>query len=601
MPGIAGILATVDHPEHAQQLRTMVESMRHQPDSARGTLHVAEIGLRAGWVAHAGSQAARESEHPAEAGVQVLFCGEWFGPDAQRSGALTRRYEADGERFVEHLNGQFSGLVVDRARRQALLFNDRFGCERLYAVEHDGALYFASEAKALLAVLPFLRAFDDDGVAQFLAFGSTLGGRTLFRGLRLIDGGSAWRLLPQAGVQRRRFFSPTQWEQLPTLSDDEYESQLASRLDAAMPGYLGGEHPIGLSLTGGLDTRMIIACLPAQPRPALAYTYAAEHVDALLDLRLARRISAMRHLPHEALTVGADFLADFGRQLDRTAYVTDGCAGVMGTHELYLSEKARALAPVRLTGNFGSEVLRSMSTFRRSGPASSLFEPALAARVDAVVAEQAAREVHPVTHAACEEVPWHLAGLPLASRSQLTVRTPYMDNAIVELAYRAPAHQRRSQQASLRLIEHHDAALARIPTDRGVVGGPRSPLTAVRKLFCDVTFKLDYWHKQGLPDQLTRFDGMVGGMALVGLLGLHKFLAYRPWFRRQLAPYAAAVIGDARTRQMPFWRASALQDIVQDHVQGRRNRLPDIHAVLTLEAIQRNLLDSSAWSARAPS
>ena len=76
--------------------------------------------------------------------------------------------------------------------RARVLFNDRYGVERVYVHETEHATYFASEAKALLRVLPALRSFDDEGVAQFLTFGCPLDGRTLFRGIRTLEGGSVW-------------------------------------------------------------------------------------------------------------------------------------------------------------------------------------------------------------------------------------------------------------------------------------------------------------------------------------------------------------------------------------------------------------------------
>ena len=72
-------------------------------------------------------------------------------------------------------------MVIDRRKNHAVLFNDRYGIERIYFHESENALYFASEAKALLRVLPGVRAFDDDGVAQLLAYGCTLGSQTLWQ------------------------------------------------------------------------------------------------------------------------------------------------------------------------------------------------------------------------------------------------------------------------------------------------------------------------------------------------------------------------------------------------------------------------------------
>ena len=576
----------------------MIATMQHHADSVSGTVFAPELGVYGGWVAHAGSYAARQSAER-DGSVRLLFSGECYGGNERPDSSLCGRYEVQGSEFVAGLNGLFAGLLVDRTSGHALLFNDRFGSERLYAFETEGVTYFASEAKALLAVLPELRAFDDTGVAQFLAYGSTVGGHTLFRGLRLIPGGSLWHRAPRAPLQRTRYFTPAQWEALAPLSEAEFESRFDESFIGLLPHYLQSDQPLGLSLTGGLDTRMILACLPRDHTPTLTYTYAAEGSDALLDLKIAQRVAAMRGLPHHVLRVGKHFLDDFGQQLDRTVFVTDGCAGVLGAHELHLSEQARRLAPVRLTGNFGSEVLRSMSTFKRNGPCDELLAPAMAACVGSVVAEQRARVVHPVTHAAFEEVPWHLFGTLAAGRSQLSFRTPYLDNKVVELAYRAPSHLRRTAAPALRLIHDCDAALGAVPTDRGLAWGADGLGGQLRRLFCGATFKLDYWHKEGLPDALTPFDTLLGSPSHTGLLGLHKFLAYRVWFRRELAPYAAQVIGDSRTRGLPFWKPGALGSVASDHALGRRNRLRDIHAVMTLEAVHRMLIDPAAYPASA--
>ena len=98
----------------------------------------------------------------------------------------------NGEQFFKKLNGLFSGLLIDKRQKKAILFNDRYGIERIYYYETQGNFYFASEAKALLRILPELRAFDEEGVAQFLAFGCTLNSRTLFRGVRLLPSASVW-------------------------------------------------------------------------------------------------------------------------------------------------------------------------------------------------------------------------------------------------------------------------------------------------------------------------------------------------------------------------------------------------------------------------
>lgn len=583
MPGIAAIFAPRALPQHADAIRRMLLCMRHHPDSVSGSLVVESLGLTAGWVAHAGSQAASDSAAAGRGPVGLLLSGE-----------CERRYGLDA---IDTWDGTFAGLLIDRRQHRARLFNDRYGIERLYVVEKADETYVASEAKALLAVLPELRAFDEAGVAQFLAFGSTLGCQTLFRGLCLMPGGSEWIRTKTHWTVRRRYFEASSWENLPALSEGEFQERLDTLFPALVARSVAGNDRIGLSLTGGLDTRMIVACLPRLPGRVFAYTYAAEASDQLLDLRIARRVAEAHAMRHTALRIGDDFTRNFSRHLDRTAYVTDGLAGVLGAHELMLSEQARAIAPVRLTGNFGSEILRSMSTFKRSGAGDALLAPEWRKRVHSTVDSQTGRGVHPVTHAAFEEIPWHLAGMPAASRSQMTVRAPFMANAMVELAYRAPPSLRLTPRPCQRLIHRHDVALAAMPTDRGLAWPPGGIAARWRHMWCSVTFKLDYWHKQGLPDRLTPLDGAIGMLGGgMGALGLHKFLAYRLWFRRELASYAAEVVSDPSTRRMPFWAHESLRTLAVDHATGRCNRLSDIHAVLSLSAVQRNLLAADIYS-----
>src|SRR4029077_13673958 len=128
--------------------------------------------------------------------------------------------------------------------------------------ERNGTIYVASEAKALLRVVPELRALDDIGVAQFLRHGCTLDGRTLFRGIRMLPG--ATLLTVERGVEpiAKRYFVPATWEALPALDEREFEAQFRETFLRTLPGYFTSDVPVGISITGGLDTRMIVACMP---------------------------------------------------------------------------------------------------------------------------------------------------------------------------------------------------------------------------------------------------------------------------------------------------------------------------------------------------
>jgi len=145
---------------------------------------------------------------------------------------------------------------------------------------------------------------------------------------------------------------------------------------------------------------------------------------------------------------------------------------------------------------------------------------------------------------------------------------------------------------SLRLIADGDAALRRIRTDRGLAGDGGLRSTLARALL-DVSFKAEYAYDIGMPQSLARADHRVSFLRLERLfLGRHKFHHFRVWYRDVLSDYVRDVLLDARTLARPYVDRQALETVVQDHLEGRRNHTADIHKMLTLELVHRLLLDS---------
>ena len=366
-----------------------------------------------------------------------------------------------------------------------------------------------------------------------------------------------------------------------------YEAEFQERFKAILPRYFESESNIGISLTGGLDTRMIMACRPLSATKQVCYTFEGRTGETL-DTRLAARVAKACGCAHHIVRLGPDFFSDFGSNVDRTVYTTDGCLGATGAHEIYLNRLARQLAPTRLTGNYGSEILRGVSTFKPLGLSPRLLNPHFATFADSV-AKLSTKE-NPVTFAAFHEVPLKLFGSLAASRSQVVFRSPYLDNELVALAYQAPNGLRRSQYHGLSFIRHNSDILSKIPTDKGYTSDGSRLAEVARRCFSRVTFKLDYFYSEGLPHLLSPLDPYLCSFGSTAkMLGLHKYLHYRIWFRNELARYVQDVLRDTRTRQMPFWDSTLLEYLASEHIHGRKNYVLEINAVLTLEAIERLL------------
>jgi asparagine synthase (glutamine-hydrolysing) len=586
MPGIVGIIAQNSQTENSCRVQSMLATMRHENFYRTGTFSAPQLGVCAGWIAPEnsfGSQTVLPDKK-----VTLIFSGEVFLDSQIATGEdLIGVYEKFGEKFFEKLNGLFSGLLVDQRQKKVFLFNDRYGMERIYWHENADGFYFASEAKALLRVLPQLREFDPEGVAQFLAAGCTFEAKTLFRGIEKLPGAARWTF-ENGNCRREKYFSPEIWETQTELSADEFEDQFAATFKNILPRYFSGDAKIGIGLTGGLDTRMIMACRP-QNSGQTTYTFTGTRGETLDD-RIAARIAQVCGLKHELIRIQPDFFSDFGVHADKTVLVTDGNFGVLGAHEIYFHQRARELATIRLTGNFGSEIFRGISTFKRLGLAPEIFNKNILEKIDVATAQLSAQKSNPATTALFKEVPWNLFGSVAAGRSQVTFRTPYLDNELAKLAYQLPVHLRKSSLPAARLVKANHETLSKIPTDRGFADKNQGAIFLFRRIFAEVTFKMDYYHSAGLPRRLAALDSPYRFFTTkMKIAGLHKYLHYSRWLREELADYLRASLAAAKSSQNIFFNPLFFDALAQQHLAGQKNFAPEINAILTLESVERQL------------
>jgi asparagine synthase (glutamine-hydrolysing) len=594
MPGIVGLVTSVPRRRAERELARMIATLRHEPFYTTGSLIDESLGLYVGWVAREGSFSDGMPLRTESGEVALVFSGEEFpDPDTVR-GLKSRGHSLDGDReylvhlyeaspeFPACLNGRFHGLLVDRSRGSATLFNDRYGMHRLYYHEGKDAFYFGAEAKAILAVRPELRQLDPRGLGEFVACGCVLEDRSLFRDVHVLPAGSAWTFRRGGAVARKRYFLPREWEDQGILDADEYHHTLRDTFSGNLGRYFRSHERVAMSLTGGLDTRMVMAWHRGGPGSLPCYTFGGMVRDSR-DVAIARDIARVCEQPHEVIRVGRDFIERFDRYAERTVYLTDGCADVSRSADLYVNERARTIAPVRMTGNYGGEVLRRVRAFKPIQPMAGLYTPEVMSSASEA-RETYARMIqgHPLSFAAFDQAPWHHYGLLALEETQLSLRSPYLDNDFVRTVYRAPAPSLASNGTSLRLIAEGNAALGRIATDRA-------------RRVDEALFKLEYAYDYGMPHWAARVDRAFSFLRFDRLLlGRHKFYHYRLWYRDALAKYVRAMLLDRRTLTRPYLDGRAMERVVEGHLEGRRNHTIEIHKLLTLELLHRALLDGAA-------
>ncbi|MGO9515758.1 MAG: asparagine synthase-related protein [Candidatus Korobacteraceae bacterium] len=580
----------------------MVEALRHETFYKSGIWIDAEQGIYVGWVARQGSFADGMPVQNESGAVTLTFSGEEFpepgliaalrarGNEVKTGGAsyLAHRFEEEKD-FPKGLNGRFHGLVADRRNGTAMLFNDRYGLQRLYYHEAQDVFYFAAEAKAILKVRPELRAMDQRGLGEFIVCGCVLENRTLFPGIHVLPPGAAWSFRGGKLEKKGTYFEPREWEELEPLKPEEYYSHLRDVFVKNLPRFFEGQERIGVSLTGGLDTRIIMAWRKAQPNSLPCYTFGSMYRDHQ-DVILARRVARICGQQHEVITTGDEFLSRFAHYAERTIYLTDGCVDLSRSPDLYVNEKARVIAPVRMVGTYGSEMLLHAVMFKAGKPAAGLFQQELLPQLQrAKETYDASRRGHPVTFIAFRQSPWHHYGVLGLEQTQVGVRTPYLDNELVQTVYKSPGPVAINEEGRLRLIREGNPALAKLRTDRGI-GGLNSVLT---RWFLEFLFKAEYAYDMGMPQWIARVDHLFAPFHLERIwLGRHKVFHFRVWYRDQLANYVREMLLDSRSLARPYVNPEAVRTIVSGHLKGNRNYTTQIHRLLTLELVHRVFLET---------
>ena len=230
---------------------------------------------------------------------------------------IVHAYEQYGDRFVERLSGQFALALWDVRRERLLLARDPVGIRPLYYTTCSGLLLFASEVKGILAVAPEAASLDEQGLAQVFTFWSTVGERTVFKGVRSLPPGH--RLIAEQGTQRlERYWdwSFPEGRGRTDLSLDEAAEGLQGVLRDVIRQQLRADVPVGAYLSGGLDSAGIAAL--ARERVGVLQTFSITFDDPEFDESAYQREMA-EHLGvrHSAFRCTAEDIGAIFPQLIR--------------------------------------------------------------------------------------------------------------------------------------------------------------------------------------------------------------------------------------------------------------------------------------------
>jgi asparagine synthase (glutamine-hydrolysing) len=285
-------------------------------------------------------------------------------------------YRVWGESCLERLQGMFALALWDAPRKQLLLVRDPMGIKPLYYHQSNQAFIFASEVRTFLRTGLVPRKVDSTGLLSYLEFGSVYEPWTIVEGIRAVPPGCALTLQNRS-VSSRRYWtplhSPSFAPSVPSSGNGNVATdRLPSLLRHAVLSHLVSDVPVGVFLSGGIDSSAIVAILSLNGVRANTFSLVfqeEEFNEAQYSREIARYFRTEHHeiplLPQDALAVLPEALC----AMDQPT--------IDGINTYLVSAKTRAAGvKVALTGLGADEMFAGYSNFRRV-PKMELFSKGL--------------------------------------------------------------------------------------------------------------------------------------------------------------------------------------------------------------------------------
>jgi asparagine synthase (glutamine-hydrolysing) len=318
MCGICGLYGSEDSGELSLRVREMMRTIAHRGPDGEGAFVGGGVAL---------GHRRLSIIDPSPAGAQpmtvgattVVYNGESYNfrelrKELERDGrrfrghsdteVLLHAYEAWGLEGLSRLEGIFAFALWDARRRRLVLMRDRLGIKPLFYAWHGVQLAFGSEIKAVLAAMP-ARTVDDQALAEYLWYGNAFQDRTFFRDVRALQPGHRL-IVDDAGARLEAWWRIEEWLETEPAAVDPQGAALAVReaLDAAVARQLVSDVPVGILLSGGVDSSSVGASVVAAGGQRLSsYAIGFDFEGGVDELPKAKRVAASLGFEHHEFHV----------------------------------------------------------------------------------------------------------------------------------------------------------------------------------------------------------------------------------------------------------------------------------------------------------
>jgi asparagine synthase (glutamine-hydrolysing) len=269
-------------------------------------------------------------------------------------------YEEMGAECVKKLRGMFALAIYDKTKRKLILARDRLGKKPLHYALHQGNLYFASEIKSILAVVPELAEVNSQGLLEYLYYGYVPDPITAYTGIHKLAPGHLLEF-QEGKIRIRQYWDLPEYNTHPPKNEQECLEELEQRLFEATKIRLISDVPLGAFLSGGIDSSTVVALMArASSAPVKTFSIGFKK-DDFNESNYARIVATKFNTEHHEMILEPDVVQTVAH-LTSSLEEPFGDSSMLPTY--YVSQMARQHVTVALSGDGGDEMFGGYDRYR---------------------------------------------------------------------------------------------------------------------------------------------------------------------------------------------------------------------------------------------
>jgi asparagine synthase (glutamine-hydrolysing) len=508
-------------------------------------------------------------------------------------------YEEYGKDFVKKINGDFVIVICNLKENELHIVNDRYGLRPHYYILNNDKLLFSPEVKAFLEYKKFKKDLNEEAIVDFFAFGKILENKTFFKNVELLRPSSI--LTFRDGEISIKQYWDFNYEPDYSKSEDDFVNELVKTFKNAVRIRMKENHRYGVSLSGGLDSRSIVAAMDEKVRQdVLSSPFGPLDCD---EVKIAKKVSKKAGTKFKAVEIIPEMIIDGAEKL---VYLTDGMVSIGYGYTPFMFRVLMKDVDVVFDG-FEFDVTLGGSYLNKdilnAKEDKALFNILYKSRIfsddeldklfvktyNSEISQSSFKkaldkinEKHPGNkndhfllrnHA----LRYILMGHPVVMRNMVECTLPTMDNELIDVIQKIPPELRLNHHIYRKFLKKLSPELAKFPYNQTGISAV-APLILLRAV------------------NILRFGKEIANTLLLKLSNGKIFLAdkrygvyYNEWLRtnEKYRRVLEELLLDEKTELKRYFNQRYIKDLIHEHIKGESNNYLKIFHLAAFELFLR--------------